>query len=458
MLEKYLVQDKGFYKNVVALMIPSGLQSVISYAVGMIGTLFLGKLGDEAVAAASLGSQPFFILLALSFGLSSGAMVLISQYWGKGDVATIRRIMGISVRFIFLGTAILTAICLLAPHLVMRLFTTEPTVLAMSARYLQVTALGFFFYTLSANYMMSLRAVESVKMSTAIYAVSFVINAFVSNALIFGRFGLPALGFLGAAAGVVASRISEFVLSLAFMLLFEKRVGFRYSDALRGGGAELTQDYMHHSLPVVGNELMWGFGSMALGAVMGRMGSTFVAAYSIVGIAWQISMILAMGLMSAAAVMTGKEIGRPGSTLASAQKVANTFMVLAVACGLFASGAALALRGPLLSYYQISPEAYRATHDMIGSMAILAVPMSLHMCNLVGLLRGGGDVRTAFLYDTIGIWLISLPLTIIGGLVLQLPPAIVYFLIRGDSVAGTILTYLRVRSGRWIRNVTRDTV
>ena len=83
--------------------------------------------------------------------------------------------------------------------------------------YLQLAALAYLPYSISNNYIMSLRAVEQVKISAAIYGVSFFVNVFFNYGFIFGKFGFPALGVRGAAVGTVLARCTELLLALLYL-------------------------------------------------------------------------------------------------------------------------------------------------------------------------------------------------------------------------------------------------
>ena len=70
--QSFFVKDKQFYRSVAAIAIPIALQNIISFGVNIMDSVMLGSLGDIAISGASLGGQPFFILMMFSFGLSSG--------------------------------------------------------------------------------------------------------------------------------------------------------------------------------------------------------------------------------------------------------------------------------------------------------------------------------------------------------------------------------------------------
>ena len=175
--DKFLF-EKNFFKQVFAIVLPMALQNVISFGVNAMDSIMLGSLGDIAVSGANLGGQPFFLMSMVGFGLAGGGSVLISQYWGQGNKEVIRKVMRISMLAITVVAALATVLCFFFPYQVMSLYTHEAEVQQAAAGYLRVISIGFVFYAIANNYMNSLRAVENVKMSTIVYAMSFFVNVF----------------------------------------------------------------------------------------------------------------------------------------------------------------------------------------------------------------------------------------------------------------------------------------
>ncbi len=448
----FFVRDKVFYRSLAAIALPIALQNIISFGVNIMDSVMLGSLGDVAISGASLGGQPFFILMMFSFGISSGGGVLIAQYWGKKNLGAVRRILSISMRLVIVVSLVFTAVSLLFPAQLMSLFSGEEAVVRASAQYLFVLAFSYPFFAVASNYMMSLRAVEQVKISAVIYGVSFFINIFFNYCFIFGKFGFPRMEVAGAALGTVIARASEFVMVMVYMNFFEKRVGFRLRD-FKTFDRTLLPDYVRHALPVVGNEVLWGLGTAATNLIIGRIGSSFVAASSIANVMSQFCNVFIFGVANAAAVLTGKAIGEGRRD--HAQQVAQTLWVLSFGVGAVSCVVLLLLRGPVLQIYNVLPETRAMAFEILTVLALLQISLAPDMTCIVGILRGGGDTHVGFWFDCGGLWLIGVPLGLITGLVLHLPAPIVFLCMKLDSPVKLTLSSVRMFSKRWIRNVTR---
>ncbi len=452
MLKDKFLFEKQFFKSLFAIVIPIALQNVISFGVNAMDSVMLGSLGDVAVSGANLGGQPFFLMSMAGFGIAGGGAVLISQYWGKGDVETIRKVMRISMLAITVISVIAAFVCFFFPYQVMSLYTHEREVQAAAAGYLRVLSVGFIFYAIANNYMNSLRAVENVKMSTAVYAMSFFVNVFFNYIFIFGKFGAPRLEVVGAAVGTVFARVFEFIVMTIYMYGFEKEIGYKMHCMFKIDKT-LLPDFMHHALPVIGNEMIWGLGATATSMIMGRIGATFVAANSITMVIAQLAQVFIFGVANAAATLCGITIG--SGQKERAQKVANTMLLTGLVFSFVSMAIILLLRNPFLTIYDITPRAKENAYNMMFVLALTQPIAAIDIISIVGILRGGGDTKLGLALDGGGMWLCNIPMGIITGLVLKIPPALIFVAMRSDSFIKIFIELRRISSGKWIRTVTR---
>ena len=90
----------------------------------------------------------------------------------------------------------------------------------------------------------------------------------------------------------------------------------------------------------------------------------------------------------------------------------------------------------------------------MGVLALLHLSLAIDITCIIGILRGGGDTKTAFAFDCGALWLVSVPMGVLSGLVWGWPVPLVYVMLKLDSPIKTILSLIRLKSGAWIRNVT----
>ena len=229
-LKEKFITEKSFYRNLLAIAGPMAFQYAISFGVTLMDSVMLGSLGDVAISGANLGNQMQTLVMSCSYGLASGGGVLIAQYWGKKDMAHIRKVVRLAVQAVFCAVSVLTLLSLAFPHQILRIFTPDAQVIEAGASYLSVVAFSYLPYALASCYLSSLRGTEQVKMTVGVYGCSFFVNVIFNYIFIFGKLGAPALGVRGAAVGTVCARCSELILALIYMYTKEKLVGFRVKD------------------------------------------------------------------------------------------------------------------------------------------------------------------------------------------------------------------------------------
>ncbi|MBC8536251.1 MATE family efflux transporter [Feifania hominis] len=447
-----LSRDRSFYRNMIAIAVPIALQNLISFGVSMMDTVMVGQLGQTQLSASALANQPGFVFNVMTFGIGSGAAVLIAQYWGKKDMERIRHIFAIALRIAFCCSVILSALVLGFPGQIMRIFTPSEAVIAEGVRYLRVIGFTYLFFGVANTLMMTLRSIEVVRISVAVTSTSFVLNVILNYCLIFGKFGFPALGITGAAIATLCARISEFVIIVGYIAFFDKKLHLRFRD-LFVRDRELSADFRRHGLPVVVNETLWSLAVAVQSMILGRLGDDAVAANSIVSVVQQFVNVFIFGISNASAVIVGKTIGEGRHD--KLKEYVRTFQVFFLIIGACACGLMLLLKNPIINLYNVPDSTKALASQFMIVMSVIMFSISYTSPSLVGILRGGGDTRFVLMVDLIFMWAISVPFGAIAGLVLHFPAPLVFLCLKIDEPVKMIVSSVRIRSGKWIRDVTR---
>jgi putative MATE family efflux protein len=449
---RLFVRDKSFYKQLLRIAVPIALQNLITVMVSMMDTLMIGQLGEVQLSATSIANQLWFLLMIICFGISGGANVLIAQYWGKGDVQIIRRVQAMTYKITFVVSLVFLLISLSMPEAFLSIFTTDPEVIAYGAQYLRIIGFSYPLYALANVTIMMLRSVGTVGISVIMYLVSLVVNTVLNYTLIFGHFSAPALGIRGGAVATAVARLFEFAIAIGFLLWKEDKVHFTLRDLLPNN-RELYKKYISLSLPVIGNELTWGLGASMVGIVIGRMGTSFVAANSIFSVLSQFVSVLIFGVGNAALTIVGNTIGAGEYEKAKQRSV--TLYVIALLIGLFACILTLALGPVLRSFYSgLSAETVDIYNNLVVVGALVSIFIALANVGMVGILRAGGDAKFVFFADVIFLWLVSVPLGFLTGLWLHWPAPVVYLVLKSDEFLKVIFSTVRILRFRWLKDVT----
>lgn len=445
-------QKMSFYKKVMVLILPIALQNLINVGISSIDVIMLGRVGENVLSGASLGSQINFIMSLFLFGLMSGASVLIAQYWGKKDMEAIKTVFGLAMKISAVIGVVFFGVTLAIPGLLMRIFTNEAEVIAQGADYLRIVCWSYLLIPLTMTYLNTMRSMEKVVVATVAYLSSMITNIIVNAILIFGLAGFPVMGIKGAAIGTVLSRAVELLIVLVHNYYKNDVLPFRLQYLLRRDRL-LRKDFLFYSVPVMANELFWGAGVSSISAILGHMGSAVVAANSVTQVVRQLAMVIAFGVSSAAAIMLGKAIG--AGDRKQAEEYGRNFVILSIVTGLLGTAVVLIARPIALAAMVLTPQARTYLSFMMYIMSYFVIGQSINSTIVVGICRSGGDTKFGLFLDLIFMWGIALLGGFLSAFVFKLGVYVTYIILLSDEVIKIPITLWRYRTKKWLRDVTR---
>ncbi|EJT5912969.1 MATE family efflux transporter [Clostridium perfringens] len=448
-----ITRDKRFYRLLFSIALPIAVQNLITFMVSMVDTLMVGALGEIQLSAVSIANNLFFVLTILMFGLAGGSNIMISQYWGKGNVKTIHKILAIMYRVCLLITGIFIFIALFLPKYFMGIFTTDKAVIDFGASYLRIVCIGYLFYSITNCTIMMLRSVKTVSISIIVYTASLVVNSILNWILIFGNLGAPELGIRGAAIATVCARITEFSIVLVFMFIYERKIGLKIEHLLKLD-KEILKDYVGLCTPVLCNELLWAIGASMISVIVGRMGTEVVAANSINGVAHQFVTVFIFGMSNATAVIIGNTIGEGKKE--KAKEYAYSIGIFSVVMGCISGLMILLIKPFVVNFYNVSYSTKLIAMEIMTVTSGIIVFQSLASNFMMGVLRGGGDAKFVLINDLIFMWLVAIPGGFFVAFVLELPVALVFLVIKCDEILKSLTSVYRVISGKWVNDVTKN--
>lgn len=448
-----ITRDKRFYRLLFSIALPIAVQNLITFMVSMVDTLMVGALGEIQLSAVSIANNLFFVLTILMFGLAGGSNIMISQYWGKGNVRTIHKILAIMYRVCLLITGIFIFIALFLPKYFMGIFTTDKAVIDFGASYLRIVCIGYLFYSITNCTIMMLRSVKTVSISIIVYTASLVVNSILNWIFIFGNLGAPELGIRGAAIATVCARITEFSIVLVFMFIYERKIGLKIEHLLKID-KEILKDYVGLCTPVLCNELLWAIGASMISVIVGRMGTEVVAANSINGVAHQFVTVFIFGMSNATAVIIGNTIGEGKKE--KAKEYAYSIGIFSVVMGCISGLMILLIKPFVVNFYNVSYSTKLIAMEIMTVTSGIIVFQSLASNFMMGVLRGGGDAKFVLINDLIFMWLVAIPGGFFVAFVLELPVALVFLVIKCDEILKSLTSVYRVISGKWVNDVTKD--
>lgn len=443
-----LRQDRGFYRVLLSLMIPVVLQQAINIGVNLMDTLMLGSFGEAQLSASSLANSFYSIFIFIYMGVFSGCSVLSAQYWGAGKREKVVESFSLALRLALLISLIFALLTAAFPAAIMRLYTTEADVIAYGVRYLRITAWIYVLHGCGQVLANMMRTVGKAHIGFLASAISFAVNIFANWVFIFGRLGAPRLEIAGAALGTLIARIVELAVVLFYVFTQEHDLHLRPQELLPRPGRELLYNYLRLGLAAFASDTLLGVGTSLLNTVLGRMGAAVVAANAICQLVDRLFTVVVAGVNSAASVMIGNAVGRGDRE--AVMKQGRVFYLLSVLIGLFCGLLVLCFGSLAFRFFSLAPETHRIGHELILVYAFITVFFSMQGTMTKGVLRGGGDTRFLLRADILFLWVLSLPLGYVAGLLLHAPAWLTVLCLRIDYIIKSFWCIRRFKSGAWI--------
>jgi len=427
---KFLFNDKKFLNTMLKLAAPIMLQNLIFSSLNLVDGVMIGQLGDSAVAAVGIANQIFFLVSLLFFGVGSGSAIFAAQYWGRKDTERIQSVLGLSLLMSISGAILFSLVAILFPVQVINIYSKDPSVISQGSVYLQIVAFSYVITAISNSFAFVLRSTENVKLPLLTSLVALSLNTLMNYGLVLGNFGLPSLGVKGAAIATVISRLIE--VTLLLLIIYRRKLPVAAKlPALLNFKILSIKKFFNTTLPVIATEIIWSFGITTYNVVYARIGTESIAAVNIAGTLDRLIFVVFIGLGNACAIMIGNRIGAQENELAT--DYAKKFLLLG-AIGASVLGLIMFIFvTPLLSFYQVSALTIDFTVKLIGFMALSLPIRSLNLILLIGILRAGGDTKVAFFIDAGSVWVVGVPMALIGAFVLGLPVHWVYLMVLGDE-------------------------
>ncbi len=448
------IKNDPFYSQIWKLVLPIIIQNLLSAAVNSADVIMLNCVGQSSISAVSLATQYANILFSVYYGLGTGATMLCAQYYGKGDMRAIQVVEGIALRFSLFFSLCISACALLIPEQMMQIFTNDTELIALGASYLRILSVSYFCWGIIEIYFSILRSMERVSICTILNTMAFILNLILNAVFIFGLFGAPKLGVVGVAIATSASRVIELI-GCVIVSIRSKDVKLKLSYMFIKNRV-LFKDFVHLSLPALGNDIVWGVAFSMYSVIIGHMGSDAVAANSFVVVVRNLGTIFCYGIASAGGILLGKIIGE--NKLEEARTGAKKLMKLTVLSGIMGGLVVLCSMPVVLNYASasLSTTAMHYLKYMLLINTYYIMGTAVNTTLIAGVFRAGGDSRFGFICDTIDMWCYAVPLGFLAAFVLDLPVLAVYFLLCTDEFVKWPWVLKHYRSGKWLNNITRD--
>lgn len=460
-LSKYF-GDKAFYRRVTAVTVPIIIQNVITNLVSLIDNIMVGMVGTEQMSGVAIVNQLLFVFNICIFGGISGAGIFTAQYYGKNDHKGIRDTFRAKLIIVSVMTAIGVLLFLFARQPLISLFLHEGevginigNVLEYGKSYVLIMILQLLPFAIGQAYSGTLREIGEtvVPMISSIAAV--FINIFLNWVFIFGNLGSPALGIEGAALATVIARFTEcFVVVLWTHIKKENNkfiVGAYRSFKIPKA---LTFDIIKTGFPLMLNEILWAVGTSILVQCYSLRGAEVISAHSISSTVSNLFNCAFFAFGTTISIIVGQLLGA-GEFERAKDEDRKIMVLIMIIC--FVTAVIMAILSPVfpLLYSETLPEVQSLAAKLLFVSAI-TMPIHGYAHGAYFTLRSGGNTILTFLFDSVFVWLVSIPTAFVLAKLTSLNIVSLFLIVQSLDILKCIIGYIFVKKGIWINNLVAE--
>ncbi len=460
-LRSRLIGDRAFYRKVMTLLIPIVVQQFVSSFVSLLDNVMVGRLGTEAISAASIANTVLMVHMLAIFGGLSGASIFGAQFFGKGDMDGMRHTFRFKMIFSVLCTLVAIAVYRLFGEGFINSFLQGESNggdLALTLRegteYLNVMLWGLLPFAVLQTYAGTLRESGETMVPMVAGICAILTTLFLNWVLIFGNLGAPALGVKGAAIATVISRYAEMLIVVFYAHRHTERYVFFLGAyrSLRVPG-RLAARIARTGAPLLVNEILWSLGMTTINRLYSTRGLNAVAALNITGTAWNLFCVLMFAMGSAVSIMVGQRLG--AGELEEARDVDRKLIFLTEIIHVVV-GAAMIIASPWVPHlYEVNDGVRDLTRQMLV-IAGLSLPLHSFAHVTYFTIRSGGRTLITFLFDAVYTWTVTVLLAFCLTRFTDLTIVQIYFCVQFIDVVKLVIGLLMLRSDFWARNVVKD--
>lgn len=432
------------------LSIPIGLQMMLRVLAQLVDNLMVGQLSETAIAGVGIANQIFFVFILFIFGVGSGSVVSLGQYWGQKNITGFRKILTITYYVAGIAALMFCIAVWLFSRQLLGLYSPEADVVNVGQRYVRIVALSYPLQALTFIMFTGMRSISRAKAPLFLSIGAVCTNVFLNWVLIFGNLGAPALGVEGAAWGTLITMLVQVIIARVIVV---RKIGSPLTGSSRdivGWQKEMPQ-YLRVVYPVVLQELGWALGTTLYTVALGHVGRAAVAAFTVTNVFYRLVLVLILANGNATTIVISHLVG--GGRIRQAKEYIRYLLVFATVGGLVLSGMACLLSPVIPQFFNIPPESKVLMTKVILAFSLTGVMRAVNIHILVGILRGGADTMFAMWAEVGSVWLLGVPAVFVAAWVLSWPIHWAVVAISLEEVGKLIVGLSRVFSYRWMRQL-----
>ena len=432
------------YRNIWKVAYPILISLVMEQMIGLTDTAFLGRVGEVELGASAIAIVYYMVLFMIGFGFSIGAQIIIGRRNGEGRFKDTGKVFWNGLYFVLGLSGIIILLSELFTPWMMKFMVSSTAIYDAALSYVSWRLPGMVFAFCTAMFRAFYVGTTQTKTLTLNSIVMVLSNVVFNYILIFGKFGIPALGITGAAIG---SSLAELV-SLIFFIIYT-RVGCDRRKYGLDKAARFEKDELKSMMPVCTWTMIQHTISISTWLIfflyIEHLGERALAisniTRSVSGLIW----VVLQAFSSTCSTLVSNIIGEGHQ-----DKVPSLIKrILKLSYGIVSV---------MIILFCLFPETIARIYTDIPDLITASVPAMVVMCSSYFLAVGGqvfflavsgtGSTKTAFRLELIALAIYMIYCTVIIG-IMRLDVAICWTAEHVYSGALLICSWWYIRSGRW---------
>ncbi len=451
------LQDKQFTKSIMALAIPVALQNLITAILNIFDQVMVGYLpsgvADNCLSAVILVNQIVLIFTIVLFATANAVNIFIAQYTDEHSQRLIPHRSGVAFSIAIITGIIFTICCIFFSDNIIALYDASSQYDYLASEFLAVVSWSFVPMAITTTISFILRAIRKMRHAIIANIIGVCCNIVFNYVLMYGIGSFEGMGFIGAAYGTIAARVIEMIVIVSFLVAHKYPI-VAHPRVMFAKDPVFMRQFSKVFFPILFNEISWAMSYAVFLYVFDKLPNSEVilAAYNITSTVDKLISVAMIGICASACVVLGNIISEKNKD--KTMKTAGQCIQFGIVAGL-ALGVVYIICAFIapLAFGNVSVEAQQVATYMILIYGVTSVARATAFMSIVGVLRSGGDTTFCVVVETAIIWVVAVPLVLLGGLVWGWSIYALIIVIMIAEIIKAVVCMLRVKSGRWIKLV-----
>lgn len=447
--------EGSIIKSLIGLSIPIIVVSILQSTYQLIDTLWVGRLGDKAVASVSIGFPIIFFVTSLGGGLVVAGTILVSQYAGKKDKNMVD-FVGTQTLVMMLFVSIVLSMFgyLISPFLI-KMMGAEVDVFKDAVLYLQISFIGFIFMFIYFAFQSLMRGVGDVKTPMIIVFVTVLLNLIIDPLFIFGYGPIPAMGVSGAAIATVLTQAVSAIIGIIIFLKGNHGVHVKLTNMKPD--MMIIRKMFRLGIPVSIEQSARALAMIVMTFLVAGFGTKVIASFGIGTRVLSFIIIPGLGMSMAVSTLVGQCIG--ANKVERAAKVVSLSALISFAIFTFLGIIMLAVANPLTIFFIPSDMATAGMSALFLKIMALSFGFVGVQMAINGAFRGSGNTYMSMVLSVFSLWILRFPMAYLLSNNTSLHEKGIWIAFPIANVVAALLAIVWFVNGRWKnKRITEDMI